>query len=94
MTYNQPFLYRCQYNDGKSVDRQIIFGETGMERFYIDSVKSAQQIIGASVLVEYYDRRYRRWKPLVKYVNYVNIGEVKHNAENSARQDDFDLPAD
>ena len=89
MTYNPPFLYRCQYNDGKSVDRKIIFGETGMERFYIDSVKSAQLILGASVLVEYYDRRYRRWKTLVKYVN--KGGE--HNAENSARQDDFDLPA-
>ena len=90
MTYNPPFLYRCRYDDGETIERQTIFGETDMERFYIACVESAQQIPGASVSVEYYDRRYRKWKPLVKYSN--KGGE--HNAENSACQDDFNLSAD
>ena len=89
MTYNPPFLYRCQYDDGQFIERQTIFGETDMERFYIACCEQAQRIKGATVRVEYYDRRHRKWKPLVAYSN--KGGE--DNAENSARQDDFDLPA-
>lgn len=69
MTYNPPFLYRCLFDDGQAVERFHVFGEAQMEQFYVRCVGEAQHIKGASVSVEYYDRRYRKWKPLVKYSN-------------------------
>lgn len=63
MTYNPPFLYRCRYDDGETIERETVFGEARMEQFYNRCSK------GASVTIEYYDRRRRKWKPLVKYQN-------------------------
>lgn len=69
MTYNPPFLYRCLYDNGEFIERQTVFGETEMERFYIASCEQAQRVKGATVRIEYYDRRYRKWKPLVTFSN-------------------------
>lgn len=69
MTYNPPFLYRCQYDDGETIERETVFGEAGMEQFYARCIQAAEGIKGASVTIEYYDRRRRKWKPVVKYQN-------------------------
>lgn len=69
MTYNPPFLYRCQYDDGETIERATVFGEARMEQFYTRCIQAAEGTRGASVTIEYYDRRRRKWKPVVKYQN-------------------------
>ena len=69
MTYNPPFLYRCQYDDGETIERDTVFGEARMEQFYNCYIQAAESIKGASVTIEYYDRRRRKWKLVVKYRN-------------------------
>ena len=76
MTYNLPFLYRCQYDDGQAVEFQTVFGEAAMEQFYTRCMKEAAELPGASVYVDFYDRKYKKWKPLVKYHNKGGV----HNA--------------
>lgn len=69
MTYNPPFLYRCEYDDGKTIERQHVFGEAAMEDFYTYCMGSAVRIPGARIVVEYYDRRRKKWRPVVQYRN-------------------------
>lgn len=69
MTYNPPFLYRCKYDDGQFIDQEFIFGEAGIEAFYNRCIAEAAAIPGARIVIEYYDRRRRKWRPVVQYTN-------------------------
>lgn len=71
MTYNPPFLYRCEYDDGKTIERQYIFGEAGIEAFYNRCIAEAYGELapGARIVIEYYDRRRKKWRPMVQYRN-------------------------
>lgn len=69
MTYNPPFLYRCEYDDGKTIERQHVFGESGMEGFYNRCIAAASAIPGSRIVIEYYDRRRKKWRPVVQYRN-------------------------
>ena len=69
MTYNPPFLYRCQYDDGHLIEQVTIFGEVDMEAFYNSRMAEAETHPGARIAIEYYDRRRKKWRPVVKYQN-------------------------
>lgn len=67
MTYNPPFLYRCEYDDGKAIERSYIYGEAGMEVFYNRCIAEAETLPGVRIVIEYYDRRRKKWRPVVQY---------------------------
>ena len=69
MTYNPPFLYRCEYDDGKALDRRYVYGEAGMEAFYNRYIVEAEMLPGSRIVIEYYDRRRKKWRPVVQYKN-------------------------
>lgn len=69
MTYNPPFLYRCQYDDGHAIEEAHVFGEAAMEAFYNRCMAEAAAIPGARIVIEYYDRRRKKWRPVVRYIN-------------------------
>ena len=69
MTYNPPFLYRCKYDDGHSIEQITTFGEVSMENFYNRRIVEAATIPGARIVIEYYDRRRKKWRPVVQYIN-------------------------
>lgn len=69
MTYNPPFLYRCEYDDGKTIERQHVFGEAAMEDAYTYWHGSAVKIHGSRIVIDYYDRRRKKWRPVVHYIN-------------------------
>lgn len=69
MTYNPPFLYRCQYDDGQTIERCCVFGEAPMEAFYNRCMVEAATLPGARIVIEYYDRRRKKWRPVVQYIN-------------------------
>ena len=67
MTYNPPFLYRCEYDDGNAIERCYIYGEAGMEAFYNRCIAEAETLPSARIVIEYYDRRRKKWRPVVQY---------------------------
>lgn len=69
MTYNPPFLYRCQYDDGHAIEQVTIFGEVDMENFYNSRMVEAATLPSARIVIEYYDRRRKKWRPVVQYIN-------------------------
>ena len=69
MTYNPPFLYRCEYDDTRTIERGHVFGEAGMEAFYNRCMMEAETLPGAKITIDYYDRRRKKWRPVVHYIN-------------------------
>lgn len=69
MTYNPPFLYRCEYDSGKTIEQAHAFGEAAMEAFYNRCMVEAVTLPGAKIAIEYYDRRRKKWRPVVQYRN-------------------------
>lgn len=69
MTYNPPFLYRCEYDDGQTIEQAHVFGEADMEAFYNRCVVEAVTLPGSKIVIEYYDRRRKKWRPVVQYKN-------------------------
>ena len=69
MTYNPPFLYRCNYDDGKFIERQYLFGEDRMAAFYTRCLVEAEKLPGARIVIECYDRRRRKWRYVLRYIN-------------------------
>lgn len=69
MTYNPPFLYRGEYDDARMIERYWGFGEAAIEDFYNRCMAEAATIPGARIVIEYYDRRRKKWRPVVQYIN-------------------------
>lgn len=87
MTYNPPFLYRCEYDDTRTIERYWAFGEVAIEDFYNSRMAEAATLPGARIVIDYYDRRRKRWHPVVRYIN--KGGET----DGTQRQDCFLLPS-
>lgn len=75
MTYNPPFLYRGEYDDTRTIERYWGFGEAAIEAFYNRCMAEAVTLPGSRIAVEYYDRRRKKWRPVVRYINKGDIGE-------------------